>query len=182
MARGDDRKSAPALQGDKVLDALRRIDAWLAKHRKRFHAGLLPGTSDADLAALAAALSKPLPEKLRTLLNWHNGQDADVYGGFERSFSLMSAQQIAETFKALEAEPRNGWKPGLIPFLDDDQDDYVCLDTTQPAMSVVECWRGQTAPIAAAPSLTAWLESFATAIEKGEYLEDPERGSFQRKA
>jgi cell wall assembly regulator SMI1 len=160
---------------------LARIDAWLAKHRAGFHRGLRPGATDADCDALAAALGTPLPDELRKLLKWHNGQSADVAGAFERDFFLSSTEQIAQIKKDLEAEPRNGWKPGMIPFLDDDQDDYVCLDTTTPGTPVVECWRGQTAARPAAPSLTTWLEAFAEALEKGEYVEDPERGSFRRK-
>ena len=102
-------------------------------------------------------------------------------GAFERDFFLMSTEQIAQVTKDLEGEPRNGWKPGLVPFLDDDQDDYVCLDTTTPAAPVAECWRGHSAPLLTAPSLTAWMDAFAAALEKGDYVEDPERGSFRRK-
>jgi hypothetical protein len=32
-----------------------------------------------------------------------------------------------------------------------------------------------------APSLAAWLEQFVTAVEHGEYVEDPERGLFMRR-
>jgi cell wall assembly regulator SMI1 len=161
--------------------ALAQIDAWLAKHRAGFHAGLLPGATDADCDALATVLGAPLPDDLRTLLKWHNGQSADVVGAFERNFCLLSTEQIAASKTDLKAEPRNGWKPGMIPIMDDDQDDYVCLDTTRPGTPVVECWRGQSEAKATAPSLTAWLEQFAAAIEKGEYVEDPERGGFRRR-
>ena len=94
----------------------------------------------------------------------------------------MSTEQIAEAAKDLAAEPRNGWKAGLIPLLDDDQDDFVCLDTTHAGAPVVECWRGHSAATVTAPTLVAWLEGFAAALEKGEYVEDSERGSFQRKS
>ncbi len=42
--------------------------------------------------------------------------------------------------------------------------------------------RGQAEATVTAPSLTAWLEGFAAALEQGEYVEDPERGSFRRKS
>jgi len=165
-----------------ISAALAQIDYWFAKHRSGYHSGLLSGASDTECDALAVALGSPLPGELRTLLQWHNGQNPEVFGAFERSFFLLSTEQIAQAKKELEAEPRNGWKPGLIPFLDDDQDDYVCLDTTKPGTPVVECWRGQPEAVPTAPSLTAWLEGFAAAMEKGEYFEDSERGAFRRKS
>jgi cell wall assembly regulator SMI1 len=162
--------------------ALARIDAWLAKHRSGFHKGLLPGATDAALSALAGDLGGSLPDELRALLKWHNGQSTEVPGAFERSFFLLGAEQIAEAKKELDAEPRNGWKSGLIPVLEDEQDDVVCLDTTRPGPAVVEVWHGQSEPVVVAPSLTAWLEGFADALEKDTYYEDPERGSFRRKS
>ena len=80
------------------------------------------------------------------------------------------------------AEPRNGWKPGMIPVLNDDQDNFVCLDTTRPGVPLVECWRGRDAAIDVAPSLTAWLTGFVSAVEHGDYFEDDERGTFRKKS
>src|SRR5207244_2389087 len=106
----------------------------------------------------------------------------DVAGAFERSFFLLSTDEIAEMYKDLAAEPRNGWKRGLIPFLDDEQEDFVGLDTTQAGTPVVECWRGQTHPSVTAPALTKWLGDFAAELANQQYHEDPERGNFHRKA
>ncbi len=162
-----------------LSSAPKRIDGWLAGEAPR---RLSPRPRCRRCDALAAALGSPLPDELRTLLKWHNGQSLDVVGAFERDFFLLSTDRIAEANRDLEAEPSNGWKPEMIPFLDDDQDDFVCLDRTRPGPPVVECWRGQTAARVTAPSLTAWLEGFAAALDKGEYVEDPERGSFRRKS
>jgi cell wall assembly regulator SMI1 len=172
----------PASNAAALTHVLERIEGWLALHRASFRSGLLPGATDAECAALATALGQPVPGELQALLRWHNGQSDEAVGAFERDFFLMSTEQIASALKELVAEPSNGWKPGLVPFLDDEQDDFVCLDTTAPGVPVVECWRGQSTATETAPSLTAWLEGFFTALEKGEYIEDPERGSFRRKS
>jgi cell wall assembly regulator SMI1 len=174
--------AAPPHGASGLAGVLARIDGWLAKHRAGFHKGLLPGATDAQCDGLATGLGGTLPGDLRTLLKWHNGQSTDVTGAFERNFFLLDDGQILEVKKDLDAEPRNGWKHGLIPILDDEQDNVVCLDPTRPGTPVVECWRGQGELTVAASSLTAWLESFAAALEKGEYVEDPERGSFRRKS
>ena len=180
VAPSAEQVTAPRASG--LAAVLARIDCWLAKHRAVYHAGLLEGATDVDCDALSSAVGTPLPADLRTLLKWHDGQNADNTASFERSFFLLDTHEIAEVMKDLGTEPRNGWKPGLIPFLDDGLDDFVCLDTTQAGVPVVECWRGQSHAAVTAPSLTAWLEGFAAALEKGEYFEDPERGSFQRKS
>jgi cell wall assembly regulator SMI1 len=160
---------------------LARLDAYLAKHRARFAKGLLPGAAPDQLTALEGDLGIALPDELRVWLSWHNGQSEDVLGAFIQSFHLMSTQQIAQVKKELDPEKSSNWNRGWIPFLDDDNDNYVCLDTGQPGFPVREFWRGQEQHAVVAESLAAWVKQFVTALEKGEYAEDPERGDFNKK-
>jgi cell wall assembly regulator SMI1 len=179
---------APADAGEETTGAgavatfLNRLEQWLAKHRRRYLEGLLPGASAADLEACDAALGIPLPGDLRALLTWHNGQSTDFVGHLERNFDLLRASQIVDAKKALDAGDRaqTGWQPVWIPFLQDDADNCVCLDTGQEGVPVREFWQGRKDHPVVAPSLAAWLETFVTAVEKGEYHEDPERGTFLR--
>jgi cell wall assembly regulator SMI1 len=176
--------SAPSKEasgGQALPDLLRQLDEWLARHRKRFYHALLPGASAADLQALEKALGSPIPEELRTWLSWHNGQSADVVGAFEGSWNLMSAEDIAQAKEELDAEAHEGWHKAYIPFLDDDHGDYLCLDPHTAGVPVRECWRGRAEHAAIAPSLTAWVRDFVTALERGTYHEDPERGTFLRR-
>src|SRR5262249_7516964 len=161
---------------------LTRLEKWLASRRPRYREGLLPGASAAELDAFQSALGIPLPEALRALLSWHNGQSADFVGHLENNWDLMNLNQILQAKKDLDAGDRTqtGWQPTWIPFLDDDQGDYVCLDASQPEAPVREFWQGQTEPPVVAPSPAAWLEQFVTAVERGAYHEDPERGTFLR--
>jgi cell wall assembly regulator SMI1 len=163
-----------------LKELLSRVDKWLSAHRPRFHRALLPGASVADCETLAVALGKPLPEELRIWLSWHNGQNADVPGAFEQNWNLMSAEQIAEAKKGLDAEPDKGWQKAWTPFLDDDNGNYLCLDLGSPGCPVRECWRGRSDHPLAAPSLSAWLTDFVTALERGAYTEDSERGALMR--
>jgi cell wall assembly regulator SMI1 len=173
-------RSTPAPAGQGLAALLGRIDHWLAKHRPHVHRALLPGASAADLDALQSALGGKLPDELRTWLSWHNGQDADGLGAFVDSWYLMSARQIVEAKKELDAEGHPGWQRSWVPFLDDDESDYLCLDAGQAGCPVRECWSGQPDHPAVAPSLQAWAEQFVTGLEQGAYHEDPERGTFQR--
>lgn len=170
----------PASSGHTMNELLSRLDRWLSAHRKRFQHALLPGARSADFDALAAVLGKPVPEELRALLAWHNGQSEDVPGAFEGSWNLLSTQQIVEAKKELDAEPHEGWNKAWTPFLDDDTGNYLCLEIGGPECPVIECWRGRADHPQIAPSLSAWLADFVTALERGAYTEDSERGTLVR--
>jgi cell wall assembly regulator SMI1 len=174
--------SAAARPTPATLPALlERIDRWMAKHRPHVHRALLPGATPADLDALQGALGGTLSDELRTWLSWHDGQDPDGLGAFEEGWFLMSARQIAETKKELDAEGHPGWQRAWVPFLcDNNESDYLCLDAGQPGCPVCECWSGEPDHPVVAPSLEAWAERFVTGLEQGAYHEDPERGTFQR--
>jgi cell wall assembly regulator SMI1 len=167
--------------GHNLRDLLGRVDKWLSAHRSRFQHALKPGASSADLDTLAAALGKPVPEELRTWLGWHNGQNADVPGAFEQNWILMSAQEMAEAKKELDAQPHEGRQHNWVPFLDDDNGNYLCLDLSAPGCPVRECWRGRSDHPTAAPSLSAWVSEFVSGLERGAYVEDSERGALLKR-
>jgi cell wall assembly regulator SMI1 len=178
--------TAPARAKEQVPDPgaplLARLDRWLGEHRPHFQEGLYPGASPADLDAFQTRLGMSLPRELRSLLAWHSGQSTEFRGHFEGNFDLMSIHEILAAKQELDAGDRTqtGWQTGWIPFLQDDQGDYVCVDTVQAGAPVREFCQGRADHPVVAPSLPAWLEKFATAIEQGRYHEDAERGTFSQ--
>ncbi len=169
----------PASETPLLRSFFARLEAWLAKNRKRFLAALQPGASDAGLRSLEAALKRPVPEALRTLLAWRNGQGEDCVGYFEDRWVLMRSAMIAAVKPGLDADAKEtGWQPAWIPFLDDDQGDYLALDTSQSPPLVRLFLLGEKQHAVAAPSLSAWLTTFVENLEKGRYTEDPERGEM----
>jgi cell wall assembly regulator SMI1 len=170
----------------KMTRLLTRLETWLKKHRRHYRKGLLPGADPSELATLEKKIGMALPAALKALLTWHNGQSSDTISRFEDQWSLMSSAQIGEAkheldADAAESQPKTGWQPSWIPFLDNDAGDYVCLDTSQPGAPVREFWLDQAEHPVVAPSLDAWLADRIAAMERGEYHEDPERGTFIRK-
>lgn len=164
-----------------LAQTLARLEKWLAQHRPRYRRALLPGARRPELAALERALGVPLPDELRALLAWHNGQGGEFVGTFEESWLLMDSAAIAATKQELEADrAATGWQRAWIPFLDNDQGDFLYLDTRRSGTPVRSFGLGQKKHPVVAPSLSAWLNDFVTAVERGDYREDPERGTFLR--
>jgi cell wall assembly regulator SMI1 len=157
---------------------LGRLAHWLGQHRRRFLEGLGPGATPDQLAALQQALGIPLPDDLRELLAWHNGQDDVSVGCFREHWYLMSTQEIEAAWRELTANPASSWQHGWVPFLEDDRGNYVFLDTSQPGGTVREYWEKNPDRPTVAPSLAAWVQEFVTAVERGAYELDPERGLF----
>jgi cell wall assembly regulator SMI1 len=161
---------------------LTRLDAWFRKHRARYAKNLQPGASSAELDALAKAIGRPLPASLRTWLGWHNGQGDDYAGYFVDHWLPISASAIAAAKADLDAVGlEHGWNKQWLPFLDDDGGNFVVLDLAQPEPPVKAFWM-DAQPETWAASLEAWVAQFVTAVEAGQFSEDPERGTFQRTA
>lgn len=161
-------------------DSLMRLERWLKKHRPKFHRALLPGATPAELAELEMALGRPVPENLRALLGWHNGHDGEFAGAFEESWLLLGTHAIAATKRDLDADPESGWQAAWVPFLDNEQGDFLFLDAGLADAPVRAFWLGQEEQPTVATSLAAWLDDFANAVERGDYREDSERGAFLR--
>jgi cell wall assembly regulator SMI1 len=150
---------------DQLRAALKRIDTWFAQHRPRYFKGLNPGATAAELEGL--------PEELRVLLAWHNGQSGDFVGCFEEHWFLMSVAEIREAVAAI---------PGRYPFLDDDAGNFLCVNTAKTPAPIWAYYIDDTTAGMVAPSLTAWMGAFADDLEAGRYGEDPERGTLIRKS
>jgi cell wall assembly regulator SMI1 len=162
---------------------LARLARWLGEHRRRYLEGLAPGATAAELEDVQKAVGGPLPDALRSFLEWHNGQDDEFAGRFRESWYLMDTGQIVSAWQELvgSAEPTK-WQRGWVPFLEDDRGNYVFLDTTQAGPPVREFWEHNPEQPVVAPTLAAWLEELISGMERGEYAEDPERGLFMRRA
>ncbi|HZT80499.1 MAG TPA: SMI1/KNR4 family protein [Gemmataceae bacterium] len=173
---------APTPAPEGVAGVLARLQRWLEQHRPRYARGLLPGATGQELDALQAEVGVPLPDDLRALLHWHNGQGDDFVGSFEEDWNLMGTWQIAEARRGLVgAGAPPGERRGWVPFLDNDKGDYLFVDAGRPGAPVRAFWLGKPEQPEVAPSLAAWLGQFVNRVENGEYHEDPERGNFARR-
>ncbi len=174
------RPAVPAVPSASVPSLLERLERWLTAQRPRYLRNLRPGATTSELDQFATGLGRPLPADLRALLAWHNGQGDDFAGALAGAWQLMSHAQILaakhDLGTAAKNDPNTGWRSEWIPFLDDDAGNFVVVDPN----AVREYWAGKAEHPVVAPSLAAWLEKFVSALERGEYVEDPERGRMLR--
>jgi cell wall assembly regulator SMI1 len=171
----------PAPPASDVSSLLGRLAHWLGQHRRRYLEGLGAGATAEQLTGLQNALGLSLPDDLRELLAWHNGQDDAEAGCFREHWYLMSTPEIESAWRELTGAAASGWQRAWVPFLEDDRGNYVFLDTSQPGGTVREYWERNPERPTVAPSLAAWLRDFIAAVERGEYAQDPERGLFVRR-
>jgi cell wall assembly regulator SMI1 len=95
-----------------VNDALNRISHWLAGHAPRIrHESLNPGASEAQVAALEAAIGQQLPADYKALYLRHDGlnEEAENFGNF---FYGMSFLPLAEV---IASRQRRAAAPAVVP-------------------------------------------------------------------
>ncbi|MFM2054022.1 MAG: hypothetical protein RL456_2059 [Pseudomonadota bacterium] len=168
------------------LDALvARLEQALARHRPDLLADLNPPATEADLAALQAALGQPLPDGLRRWLARHDGQRAAAGGLFEdgghealsargilAQWSLWARMLDEGRFASRLAEAAPGvraawWDRGWVPFTHDGAGSHLCLDLAPaeggtPGQVIAVAGDGPAREVRAV-SLQAWL---AQAIDR----------------
>ncbi|MFE3443075.1 SMI1/KNR4 family protein [Nocardia sp. NPDC059180] len=160
---------------------LARLDRWLAVNRPAYHAGLMPGASEADIDELARDVGGDLPPLLRELFTWHNGQNGDNDGCLESLWFLMSTEDIAAAMedmvwvKETQGFEDLWWGAGWVPFLANIYGDYVCVDLQgafdgKPGQLIEFRSKAESRNILY-PSLEAWLETFVIALETGMFEE-----------
>jgi cell wall assembly regulator SMI1 len=167
-------------------DLIARLDKWLAANRPDYYAGLAPGISEEEVAALEAQLGVGLPAGLRDLLKWRNGQVPRNFDSIYQNFSLMDADEIADTRQTNndllaggDFDRLNWWDPQWVPFLTNGGGDNYCVDFAGSFGGVkgqILVWNHdyESRPIEYA-DFDHWLQTVVEACEQG-YLEDGDYG------
>jgi cell wall assembly regulator SMI1 len=161
-----------------MQDTVQRLDRWLAENRPDYYAKLNPGLTDDELTALEQQLGNTLPEALKTLLRWRNGQAPGNRKSFYYNYTLMDAEDIAETIKTHndllasgDYKRANWWSPRWIPFLDNGAGDTYCVDTEGSfggaQGQVLEFNHDYESRRIHADNLESWLETVSQGLEQG---------------
>src|SRR4051812_12366398 len=160
-----------------MLEAITRVDRWLAAHRPDYYARLQPGVSDPALDAVESRFSLRLPIAFRELYRWRNGQQPDDSKSLEQNWMFCALEEITDTKDMLDGmigydfeDPRY-WRRGWVPFLSNGGGSYLCVDLAAEdggtPGQLVEFWKADQDRPVAYPSVEAWLNGVADSMEQG---------------
>lgn len=168
-----------------MTDLIERLDTWLRENRPDYYAKLNPGISDEELNTLEAKLGVALPEEFNSLHRWRDGQSSRNFKSFYYNYTLMDADDIAETVKVnnelLEAgdfKLPDWWDPRWIPFLSNGSGDNYCIDMAGSfggvKGQVLEFNHDYESREIHHASFAKWLESVVRGFEEGMLEYDDE--------
>lgn len=160
-----------------MLDAITRVDRWLATHRPDYYAHLRPGVSDAALDAFESRFSLRLPTGFRALYCWRNGQMPGYNEPLQHNRVFYSLEEITERKDTLDGmigydfeDPRY-WRRGWVPFLHNGGGSHLCVDVAAVDGGVrgqlIAFWKTDGDRPVEAPSVKAWLTALADSMEGG---------------
>ena len=92
-----------------ITDSWHQIERWLAAHAPRILTeSLRPGAAEAALAALAAAVGRPLPDDYQALYRRHDGlrDEADNLGSLWYGMSLLPLAEVRAAYEYQAAQTR----------------------------------------------------------------------------
>lgn len=153
------------------------IDSWLRRNNPDYYLDLRPGATQQQIEAAERRLGLQLPEALRQLYMWRDGQPNNCYGSFYYNFmfpqletAVASAETMNNNFEEGEV-PDDWWLPSWFPFLDNGAADMICVDTAGAFGGIVGqvLWFMHETPDRNIeyPSVEAWGSTFALSLERG---------------
>lgn len=154
-----------------------QLDNWLSENRADYYSSLLPGATDEEFSSLEDQLSLSLPDDLRALYRWRNGQHPSEFASFQDNRMFLSLRQISETKDTLDGmigydfDDPKWWRRGWIPFLSNGGGDYLCVDVSAEdggaPGQLIAFWHDDGDREVEFSSLTEWLGALVDSMGNG---------------
>jgi cell wall assembly regulator SMI1 len=176
-----------------MADVLARFESWLQEHAPDYMESLAPGLAEARIDEIGAKLGFELPEPVRTLYRWRDGDpEEDGRLLFSRIFMPLESaieqhRMLTEMLEVGEWADDSGrqapsiWSPEWFPVFTWDNGFHLCVDMGgayggRPGQ-VVEVWLKDEDRSIVAPDLTSWLDAQVSSLEAGlwRFEEDHEQ-------
>lgn len=128
-------RRATAITAEEIKQCLGDIEAWFSKNGQEVYSDMKnakPATSD-EIKKLADTIKDKVSSTLESLL-----VNSHPYMLLRDLFKTMTVAQILD---AIEVNQVNGyWKKNYIPFANDDDNNYLCLENSNGVDSKVVSW------------------------------------------
>lgn len=129
---------------------LQTLDLHIQKSRPELYGYLNPPLNDDDFLRVEIQINTQIPEDLKALYQWKNGQESGCYDAFVNNsmfIPLEEALEIAQELTSMigeDFEIENWWNENWIPIFHNGGGDYICYDTrgifTGNAGQIIEYW------------------------------------------
>ncbi|AKU98699.1 hypothetical protein AKJ09_05363 [Labilithrix luteola] len=176
-------------------EVVRRLETWLRENHPEALAGLQAGLSDAEISKHEKKLGVTLPDGMRALYRWRNGNSEDSFEAIQHNRNLMPLEEaverheeLAELAEAGEFDSEDWWHAAWVPFLHNGGGSLLVWDPKgsfphaggKPGQ-VLEFWNKDSDRDIVAPSFDAWLTSFVESLEAGLWKFDKEDGNVEER-
>ena len=169
-------------------DVVERFARWLWSNSPKVLDELAPGLSDDAIAGFEKQLGVTLPDSLRALYRWRNGNAAEGYGSVIGRWRLTPLERVVSTRAILDGLLDDGtfegqpswWRKSWVPFTDDMGGNGLCWDTRGTLGGVkgqvLEFWHDSPDRKVLAPNVDDWLVAYVDSLEAGLWRWDPDYG------
>lgn len=131
-----------------INQLIERADKLFRERRPEYYSQLQSGADEKTLARAEGYYGFPLPEALRSLYSWKNGQAVHCHESFTGidNLSFMSLEEGMEAHRIFVELERAGefsagwWDASWIPFLANGGGDHVCMEVTPDGRSAGLLW------------------------------------------
>jgi cell wall assembly regulator SMI1 len=142
---------------------LEELGKLIKEKNPQLHNSLETGVPDLYMEAEFGPLYDVLPEDLKALWNWHNGQSEDYAADFNPTNheKFLSVDYSAETIETLNDSTEvgvlaeNNWQEDWVPFLEDWKGNYLCVATQTGEVFYFD--RNETSTGVRYASVTEWM-------------------------
>ncbi|MCU0436423.1 MAG: SMI1/KNR4 family protein [Raineya sp.] len=159
-----------------IETVLQKLENNLALKRTVFYHKLQKGVEISEIEKLEKQWNKVLPDDLKKLYLWRNGQPEQVYEAFVNNSMMIPLQQALEIAQNLTAmigkdfDRENWWHQSWIPLFHNGGGDYIGYDLegvfTGQKGQILKHYHNYEVRNVLASSLEVFLEALNTLYEK----------------
>lgn len=165
-----------------MKEIIQKLDVLLSNARPEFYEGLNEPLSDNEISSLEKKFDVKLPDDLKTLYKWKNGQSEDNFEAFVNNSMFVSLEEALETCNdysemiGVDFEIENWWNEKWIPIFHNGGGDHICYDLkglfTGNQGQMIEFWQADPDRNVIAPNLSSFL------AKVNEYYEENQEEDF----
>ncbi|TPN84746.1 SMI1/KNR4 family protein [Aquimarina algicola] len=155
-----------------IKSELNKLDENLKEKRPEYYKTLQLPLSDDAISNLEQTYKVVLPNDLKELYQWKNGQQYDCYASFVNNAMFQPLEEVLQISKEFnemigyDFQIKNWWNENWLPIFSNGGGSYLCYDIkgvfTNKVGQLIEFWKGDNDRNVIAPNLSEFLGALNT--------------------